>query len=100
MSSSRLVELSARIAANTTKVNDYLITHQLPQPSFDVDGPLESLIPKQAIDIEAARVAVIDDTLELRRLILGPRDYLLSYTARTKSFQIIYLSLDYYSNSM
>ncbi|KAI0810440.1 S-adenosyl-L-methionine-dependent methyltransferase [Xylaria sp. FL0064] len=29
---------------------------------------------------ESARVAVIDDTLELRRLVLGPREYLMSYS--------------------
>ncbi len=81
MASSRIVELANRIANNTAKVNDYLLSHDLPTPSFDVAGPLDTLIPKHELDIESARVAVIDDTLELRRLVLGPREYLMSYTA-------------------
>ncbi|KAI8626344.1 S-adenosyl-L-methionine-dependent methyltransferase [Xylariaceae sp. FL1651] len=78
MSISRISELAARIATNTAKVNDYLVTNKLPVPSFDVDGPSESAVPKDQYDIEAARTAVIDDTQELRRLMLGPREYLWS----------------------
>lgn len=81
MASSRIIELANRIAINTVKVNDYLLSHDLPTPSFDIGSPLETLIPKHELDVESARVAVIDDTLELRRLVLGPREYLMSYTA-------------------
>lgn len=80
MSPSRIVELSTRIATNTAKVDEYLTSHDLPTPSFDVDGPLQSMIPKDDVELEAARVAIIDDTLELRRLVLGPRDYLMTFT--------------------
>ncbi|KAI0190559.1 S-adenosyl-L-methionine-dependent methyltransferase [Astrocystis sublimbata] len=80
METSRIVELANRIASNTTKVNDYLLQHGLPLPSFDVTGPRDTLIPKDEVELESSRVAVIDDTLELRRLILGPREYLMSYT--------------------
>ncbi|KAK8066271.1 O-methyltransferase [Apiospora hydei] len=80
MSTNRIVELSSRIAANTTKLNDYLASNNLPAPSFDLNGPTDTLIPKENAELEAARVAVIDDTLELRRLVLGPREYLMSYT--------------------
>ncbi|KAI1390514.1 S-adenosyl-L-methionine-dependent methyltransferase [Hypoxylon trugodes] len=76
---SRIVELSARIAANTTKVDDYLAAHNLPTPSFDVDAPLQSLVPGTEPDIAAARQAVIHDTLELHQLMLGPREHLFSY---------------------
>ncbi|KAI1364913.1 S-adenosyl-L-methionine-dependent methyltransferase [Xylaria arbuscula] len=55
-------------------INEYLLSHNLPTPSFEVDGPLDMFIPKTETEIESARVAVIDDTLELRRLTLGPRD--------------------------
>ncbi|KAI1110206.1 S-adenosyl-L-methionine-dependent methyltransferase [Nemania sp. NC0429] len=78
MATSRIVELASRIASNTAKINDYLLSQNLPTPSFDVDGPRETLIPKDEVSIEAARVAIIDDTLELRRLVLGPREYLMS----------------------
>ncbi|KAM7206072.1 S-adenosyl-L-methionine-dependent methyltransferase [Naviculisporaceae sp. PSN 640] len=77
---SRITELASRIAANTRKLNDYLVAHNLPTPSFDVDGPKDTLVPKQETEVEAARVAIIDDTQELRRLVLGPREYLMSYT--------------------
>ncbi|KAK8136213.1 O-methyltransferase [Apiospora sp. TS-2023a] len=79
MSSTRIVELSSRIAANTAKLNAFLVSNNLPFPSFDLNGPTDSPIPKDNTEMETARVAVIDDTLELRRLMLGPRDYLMSY---------------------
>lgn len=77
---SRITKLANRIAANTTKLNDYLVARNLPTPSFGVDGPKDTLVPKQEAEVEAARVAIIDDTQELRRLVLGPREYLMSYT--------------------
>ncbi|KAI0900092.1 S-adenosyl-L-methionine-dependent methyltransferase [Annulohypoxylon nitens] len=80
MSSSQILELSSRIAANTAKLNDYLTANNLPTPSFDLNAPLDTLIPKNEADVEKARVAIIDDTLELRRLVLEPREYLMSYS--------------------
>lgn len=79
--SSRISILSSRIAENTKKLDDYLAAHGLPTPSFDVDGPATSQIPSGAPEIEAARIAIIDDTQELRRLVLGPRDYLMNNAA-------------------
>ncbi|KAK3991366.1 S-adenosyl-L-methionine-dependent methyltransferase [Cladorrhinum sp. PSN332] len=79
-STSRIVELATRISTNTTKLDTYLTTHNLPSPSFDINAPLDSSIPKSEKEIEAARTAIIEDAQELRRLILGPRDYLMSHT--------------------
>ncbi|KAI0154656.1 S-adenosyl-L-methionine-dependent methyltransferase [Xylariaceae sp. FL1272] len=76
----KIMELATRIAENTARVNEYLLSQNLPTPSFNVDGPLDTMIPKDEVEVESARVAIIDDTLKLRRLILGPRDYLMSYT--------------------
>jgi hypothetical protein len=75
----RIVELAKRIAANTAKLQSYLTAHGLPTPSFDINGPKDTLVPKTETETEAARVAIIDDTQELRRLVLGPREYLMSY---------------------
>ncbi|RYP28175.1 hypothetical protein DL767_007323 [Monosporascus sp. MG133] len=50
-------------------------------PSFDVDGRQDTLVPKRMVDVKAARAAIIDDTEELCRLVLGPRDYLMSCSA-------------------
>ncbi|KAI1380433.1 S-adenosyl-L-methionine-dependent methyltransferase [Hypoxylon crocopeplum] len=80
MSDSRIVELSSRIASNTVKLNDFLVSKDLQTPSFAVDAPLDAQIPKYEIEIEKSRVAIIDDTLELRHLVLGPRDYLMSFS--------------------
>ncbi|OTB08347.1 hypothetical protein M426DRAFT_263629 [Hypoxylon sp. CI-4A] len=75
----RIAELSARIAANTARVDSYLTEHSLPTPSFGVDAPPHSLVPATEPDIEAARQAVINDTLELHQLMLGPREHIFSY---------------------
>lgn len=76
---SHIAELSARIAANTAKVDEYYSTHSLPTPSFDAGAPPRSLIPATETDIEAARQAVILDTRELNQLMLGPREHIFSY---------------------
>ncbi|KAI1411312.1 S-adenosyl-L-methionine-dependent methyltransferase [Hypoxylon sp. FL1857] len=78
MSQSRIIELSSRIAANTALLDGYLAKNNLATPSFDVDGPRDSLIPKTEIDVEKARIAIVDDTTELQSLVLGPREYLMS----------------------
>jgi hypothetical protein len=79
MSTSRIVELSARIAANTAKVNEYLAAHNLPQPTFDADGPLTSLIPSTEPAVASARQQAIHDCQELRQLLLGPTEHLTSF---------------------
>ena len=80
MPGSTIAELASSIASNTARINDFLASKSLPTPSFSQDGPSRSMIPQDAPEIEAARVEVIDDTLKLRNLILGPRDYLMSFT--------------------
>ncbi|KAI0149010.1 O-methyltransferase-domain-containing protein [Pestalotiopsis sp. NC0098] len=94
---SRIVELSASIADNTAKVDAYLTANDLPTPSFDVNAPLQSMIPNTEVEVEAARVAIIDDTLELRRLMLGPRDYLMTFTSNELLSQhaIVHFRLDH-----
>ncbi|KAI0470511.1 putative O-methyltransferase [Xylariaceae sp. FL0804] len=79
MSQSRISHLSARIAANTARVDEYLVAHDLPQPSFALGGPSSSLIPSTEPEIAQARKNVIDDCRELRELMLGPREHLTSY---------------------
>ena len=66
---SRIAELSAVIEQCTTKVDQYLTTHGLPQPTFTFDGPLDLKLPE---DIEEARVAAIDASQELNDLLRGP----------------------------
>ncbi|KAI1389995.1 S-adenosyl-L-methionine-dependent methyltransferase [Hypoxylon trugodes] len=80
MSTTRIVELSTRIAANTIKLDEYLKSHNLLTPSFDVDGPLDTLVPKDEIEIEKSRISIIEDTTELRRLALGPKEHLMNFS--------------------
>ncbi|KAI1401400.1 hypothetical protein F4819DRAFT_486663 [Hypoxylon fuscum] len=49
-----IAALSARIAANTAKVDDYLAEHLLSSLSFDVNAPLQSLVPGMELDVVAA----------------------------------------------
>lgn len=80
MANSRIIELSQRIAVNTAKLHDYLAANNLPEPSFALDAPLSSVIPQANTDLVKARQDVINDTLELRQLILGPREHLTSFS--------------------
>ncbi|KAJ4420448.1 hypothetical protein N0V82_004324 [Gnomoniopsis sp. IMI 355080] len=80
MADSRILELSQRIAANTEKLNSYLVDNDIPQPSFSINAPLAATIPDAEIEIVAARQAIINDTLELHQMVLGPKDYLMSFS--------------------
>lgn len=83
MSNSSIGELAARIATNTTLVNDFYTQNGLPPPSFDQASPLKPVIsPGTAPEIEAARQAVIHDCQELRILMQGPAQYLASLSVR------------------
>lgn len=53
MSASKLSQLALRISENTNKVDEYLRSKGLPQPSFDVDGPVKLGI--ESVEIEAAK---------------------------------------------
>jgi len=73
-----ITDLSSRIAKNTTIVNDYLVSKNLPGPSFGLDSP-EHLLPADTPpEITSARQAVIYDCLELRNLLLGPREQIMT----------------------
>ncbi|KAI1345901.1 S-adenosyl-L-methionine-dependent methyltransferase [Xylaria sp. FL0043] len=79
MPAPRIVELAQRIATNTAKVSEYLTANDLPQPSFDLDTPPNGPVPKDAApEIIELHQSVLDDTVELQHLMLGPRDYLVT----------------------
>lgn len=79
MSGSQIAQLSARIESNTAKFVKYFTDKEIPQPSFDRNGPLVSLVPPEAEEIEAARQAVIYDCQQLRILMLGPTEYVTEF---------------------
>lgn len=80
MSTSRISELAQRIATNTAKIDNYLLSHGSPQPSFELDAPLTSVIPDNEAELKKARQEVLADTLELRSLIQGPREFMSSFS--------------------
>lgn len=87
MSTSRINELAQRIATNTARIDEYLNAQGLPQPSFAIDAPLKSIIPENEVEVAKARLEVLNDTLELHRLLLGPREYLTSFNVRPPQTQ-------------
>ena len=62
--------LAKQILAKVNDVDDYLDSNNLAQPSFDVDGPVDFKI--KSAEVEAARIAAIEATMELQDLLLGP----------------------------
>ena len=83
MAQSRIVELALSIASNTTKIDDFLSSHNLRKPSFEVDAPLRLEFPSEAAGVEAARLAAIEATKELHDLLTGPTDCLHNIIVRS-----------------
>ena len=67
---SRIIELAKQILANTNEVDGYLSCNNLPQPSFNVDGPVDFGI--KSAEVEVSRLSAIESTMELQDLLLGP----------------------------
>jgi hypothetical protein len=72
---SRIQELARIIAFHTDVIDKFLFSNDLPRPSFDIDGLEMSSLPK---DIQKSRDNVIDATTELKELLQGPKELLMS----------------------
>ncbi|KAK4167646.1 O-methyltransferase-domain-containing protein [Cladorrhinum sp. PSN259] len=66
-----LTRLAEEISQNTKIITDHLKSHNLPQPSFDADGPSHP-IPETDEGLSAARNALIEATRALNALAVGP----------------------------
>lgn len=75
-SQSRIRELSEAIATHSRIVDDHLSENNLPQPSFDADGPSDLSLPPA---IEESRGKVLTATQELNDLLQGPRNLLFNH---------------------
>lgn len=74
--SSRIIRLAQLISSKTSVIDDYLQRNNLPQPTFDIDGPLDPI--KDATDeIQNAKINVIEAAIELRQLLEGPMKCIL-----------------------
>lgn len=70
MSSPRISELSQIIARNTAIVEQYHLKHSLALPSFEADGPVNTMF--EDATIERARIAAVEASMELTDLLEGP----------------------------
>ena len=66
----RILELATRILEDTSKVNDHMASQDLPQPSFDIDGPTN--LTFESSEVEEARMNAIGASMELSDLLQGP----------------------------
>jgi hypothetical protein len=75
-SANRITELSAIIAKNTALIDDYLTLICQPTPSLGPEALWALPIPENAVDIKAARLAVMEACSELKALVTGPKELL------------------------
>lgn len=68
--------LTSIIAENAAKIESYLVSNNLPTPSFDADIPPNLLFDPQIIE---ARGAILEATNELHSLMLGPMLTLMNW---------------------
>lgn len=71
-SNARLTDLSAIIASETAKIQDFFAQNGLPDLSFDPSAPLDFPVSPANSDIQASRRKVINATQELHDLMVGP----------------------------
>jgi len=78
MSQSRIAELASIIYTETGIVDQYLHSHGIASPSFDIEYSETSQLPKE---ITASKTAIFEATEELNSLIAGPIGTLISTNA-------------------
>lgn len=74
---SRITELARIVLKNTDLIDQFLISHGLPSPSFDIDTPDNLSLPEE---LEAIRGVVLDASIEIHELLLSPKELLISNT--------------------
>ena len=84
---SQIVALAKRILQNVETFSDHLDSNNVPQPTFDADGPDDLATNNETID--KARFSTIEDVIELQDLLLGPK-ILLRPQWNAVSLQAIY----------
>ncbi|KAI0099267.1 sterigmatocystin 8-O-methyltransferase [Nemania sp. FL0031] len=71
-----LEELSFEITRNAVLVSQYLHSEGFPQPSHDADGPSSTIPRDSPQSIRVARQNLIEASLKMFQLALGPTEYL------------------------
>lgn len=80
MSPQRISDLGAIIHANTRTVDNFFSDHNLVAPSGEISSPLKTIIDDEKV--AEARFAVISAIHELKCLMLGPTESLMSVEVR------------------
>ena len=71
-----ITELGERITANSKLIADWLINKNAKALSFEQDAEEEFPSTAGNVEIEAARMAILDDTSTVHDLLLGPGEHL------------------------
>ncbi|KAF5014103.1 hypothetical protein F66182_15037, partial [Fusarium sp. NRRL 66182] len=70
------LERTFLFSSQTSLIDQHLQNNDLPEPSFDQNGPTEP-IQNETLDIQKAKTDVIEATIELRQLLEGPMKLVL-----------------------
>lgn len=93
-SGTRITELANIILESTAVVNDYLTSHGLPTPSFDVSGPSNIDFPTQEKEVVAAQIRVLGATNELYSLMQGPTSMLMEISVSSATSTTLHTLTD------
>ena len=67
---SKLVQLAKQLLSEVNDLDAHMQSHNMAQPTFDVDGPLDFNL--QSTSADASRLSAIECAIELHDLLLGP----------------------------
>jgi hypothetical protein len=76
METSRIIQLAQSIASNTAFIDGYIRENNLPQPSFEADGP-SAFLEDATAETKKAKNNTIEALIELKQLLEGPMKLLL-----------------------
>ena len=78
--------LTARIAESSKTISDCINQHGIPKLSLDADGPAEFSVPPTFPAVHMARLAMLEATSLLHRLVTGPSDHAMFTAASVCSW--------------
>ncbi|KAL8972203.1 MAG: hypothetical protein Q9197_002893 [Variospora fuerteventurae] len=73
-----LTELAAQISSHAQKIEETLAAHNLPQPSFAVDGPPTLPAGPEFRELQKTRLALMDAARDMEHLTTGPEAWIKS----------------------
>lgn len=77
--------LTARIVESSKAISDCIDQHGLPKLSLDADGPAVFPVPPTFPAVHMARLALLEATKLLYRLVTGPGDHAIFVSANVRS---------------